>query len=49
MSSASSEESSVPKISGKAPNSSATGSHMLVVTKSNPNRSMASREPTQSS
>ena len=41
-----SEETSVPKISGKAPNSSATGSQVLVVTKSKPNRPIASRAPT---
>ncbi len=39
----------VPKMSGKAPNSSATGSQVLEVTKPSPNRSMASREPIHSS
>ena len=49
MSSAISDDSRVPKISGNAPNFSATGSHVLVVTKSKPNRPMASRAPIQSS
>ena len=49
MTSASSEETRVPKISGKAPNCSATGSQVLVVTKSRPNLPIASREPIQSS
>ena len=43
------EEARVPKISGNAPNSSATGSQVLVVTKLKPNCAIASREPSQSS
>ena len=49
ITSATSDETSVPKMSGKAPNCSATGSHTLVVTKSRPNFPMASLAPCQSS
>jgi hypothetical protein len=44
-----SEDSSVPKTRGNAPNSSATGSQVLEVTKSNPYRLMARLAPVQSS
>ena len=49
ITSAMSEETSVPKMSGKAPNCSATGSQVLVVTKPNPNLAIASRDPVHSS
>jgi hypothetical protein len=49
MTNATSEETRVPKMSGNAPNCSATGSHTLVVTKSRPNFPMASRAPFHSS
>jgi hypothetical protein len=46
---ASSEDARVPKISGKAPNFSATGSQVLVVMNSKPNLSIARRDPIHSS
>ena len=49
ITSAISEDSSVPKISGSAPNLPATGSHSLVVTNWSPKVEMARREPCQSS
>ena len=47
--SARAEESRVPKMSGRAPNCSATGSQVLVVTKWSPNLPIASRDPVYSS
>ena len=47
--SAMSEETSVPKMSGKAPNCSATGSQVLEVMKPKPNLAIASRDPVHSS
>ena len=39
----------MPKMNGSAPNCSATGSQVAVVTKSKPERPIASRAPLQSS